>query len=261
MLAQGSPEEIVLERLRAREPSGVDGLVTRSGLPAAEVRAAVSRLLSTSDLLLVDASNGSARIDARSFVVTPEGWQRLSDQVRTILSGFHAAYPLRRGLPKEELRTRLGAEPRLFVRELERLKADGLATEDGPFVRLLSHTVSFSAAQEAQLASLLAVLREAGVSPPDRADLEAELRISSEVVDAAIADGRLVEVAAGLMYDRVTLDAIVARIRADIAAQGARTVAQIRDLLDASRKYTLALVTYTDEHKITRRVGDTRILY
>jgi selenocysteine-specific elongation factor len=261
VLAQGSPEEIVLERLRAREPSDVEGLVTRSGLPAAEVRGALGRLLAADEVLLLDAANGSARVEARAFVVTPEGWRKLSEQVRTILSGFHAAYPLRRGLPKEELRTRLGADPRLFVRELERLRVDGLATEDGPFVRLQSHSVSFSPAQEAQLSTLLGILQEAGVSPPDRTDLEAELRISSEVVDAAIADGRLVEVAADLIYDRVTLDGIVTRVREDIAANGARTVAQIRDLLDASRKYTLAVVTYTDEHKITRRVGDTRVLY
>ena len=113
----------------------------------------------------------------------------------------------------------------------------------------------------AQLDVLADVLREADVSPPDRAALDAELRISSELSDAAIADGRLVEVAAGLMYDRSTLEAIIARIRADIEANGPRTVAQMRDVLDASRKYTLALVTYTDEHKITRRVGDTRVLY
>jgi selenocysteine-specific elongation factor len=261
VLAQGSPEEIVLERLRAREPSDVEGLVARSGLPAAEVRAAVGRLLSANNVLLVDASNGAARVDSRSFVATPEGWQRLTDRVQSILSGFHAAYPLRRGLPKEELRTRLGADPRLFVRELERLKADGVATEDGPFVRLQSHSVVFSPSQEAQLKTLVEVLREAGVSPPDRADLEAELRISSEVVDAAIVDGRLVEVAADLIYERVTLEEIIGRIRTYIQANGPRTVAQIRDLLDASRKYTLALVTYTDEHKITRRVGDERILY
>jgi selenocysteine-specific elongation factor len=261
VLAQGSPEDIVLERLRAREPSDVEGLVSRSGLPASEVRAAITHLLFTNDVLLVDASNGSARVDARSFVATPSGWQRLSDQVGSILSAFHSAYPLRRGLPKEELRTRLGADPRLFVRELERLKADGLATEDGPFVRLQSHVVAFSPEQQAQLEALLDVLREADVSPPDRHDLEAELRISSEVIDAAIAEGRLVEVAADLIYERATLDGIVERIRADIQANGPRTVAQIRDLLDASRKYTLALVTYTDEHKITRRVGDERVLY
>jgi selenocysteine-specific elongation factor len=177
------------------------------------------------------------------------------------LERFHHDYPLRRGLPKEELRTRLGAEPRLFVRELERLKAQGTATEDGPFVRLTGHRVVFSAAQEGQIVDLLGVLREAGVSPPDRIDLEADLHVSSELVDALLAQGRVVEVSAGLLYERDTLAEIVERIRADIVRHGPRSVAQIRDLLDASRKYVIALVNYTDERKITRRVADDRVLY
>jgi selenocysteine-specific elongation factor len=261
VLAEGTPDEIVLERLRTREPTDVDSLVTRAGLPAAETRAAIARLVDAHEVLLLDGANGSTRIDGRAFVATTSGWQRLSEQVTETLGGFHRRYPLRRGLPKEELRTRLGAEPRLFVRELERLKADGVATEDGPFVRLTSHTVTFSAEEATQIAELIDILREAAVSPPDRPDLEAELGISSELVDALLAQGRLVEVAAGLLYDRETLAAIVERIRQDIQANGPRTVAQIRDLLDASRKYTLALVNYTDEHKLTRRVGDERVLY
>jgi selenocysteine-specific elongation factor len=262
VLAQGTPEEIVLERLRAREPADVDGLVRRTGLAPSEARAAIGRLLETHDVLLLDGSNnGSTRVDGRAFVVTSAGWERMASQVQSILGGFHRSYPLRRGLPKEELRTRLGADPRLFVRELERLRSDGVATEDGPFVRLLSHSVVFSEAEQRQVNALLDVLREAGVSPPDRSDFEAELGISPELIDALIAQGRLVEVAAGLVYDSETLAAITERIRADIAAHGPRTVAQIRDTLDASRKYALALVTYTDEHKITRRVGDERVLY
>jgi selenocysteine-specific elongation factor len=261
VLSQGTPDEIVLERLHAREPAEVEGLVQRTGLAAAEVRAALGRLVEANEVLLLDSANGSARIDGRSFVVSAPGWERLTAQVEALLQKFHEGYPLRRGLPKEELRTRLGAEPRLFVRELERLKAQGTAAEDGPFVRLRSHSVQFSPAQERQVGELLGVLREAGVSPPDRADLEAELRISTELTDALLAQGRLVEVAAGLVYDPATLDAMVARIRENIAANGPRTVAQIRDVLDASRKFTLALVNYTDEHKITRRVGDERVLY
>jgi selenocysteine-specific elongation factor len=262
VLAQGTPDEIVLERLRTREPADIDAVVARTGLAAAEARAALVRLVASGEALLLDAStNGVARLDGRSFVVTTAGWQRLMAQASALLASFHKAYPLRRGLPKEELRTRLGAEPRLFVRELERLKADGVATEDGPFVRLLTHSVSFSPEQERQISQLLDVLREAGVAPPDRADLESSLGLSSELVDALIAQGRLVEVAAGMVYDRGTLSEIVARIHADIEQHGPRTVAQIRDLLDASRKYALALVNYTDEHKLTRRVGDERVLY
>ena len=261
VLAQGTPDEIVLERLRVREPTDVDSLVQRTGLAAAEARAALGRLVAASEVLLLDHANGSARLDGRAFVVSSAGWQRLSDQVAAILGNFHRGYPLRRGLPKEELRTRLGAEPRLFVRELETLKAQGVAAEDGPFVRLASHTVQFSAEQERQVGQLVTVLREAGVSPPDRAELETELGVSPELLDALIAQNRLVEVAAGLLYDHETLAGIVGRIREDIQQHGPRTVAQVRDLLDASRKYTLALVNYTDEHKITRRVGDLRTLY
>ncbi len=264
VLAQGSPDDVVLQRLRLQEPADVDALIVRAGLPASEVRSAIGRLVEAHEVLILHGSstNGVApRVDGRAFVMTVPGWERLSSQVSSVLSDFHRRFPLRRGLPKEELRTRLGAEPRLFVRELERLRADGIATEDGPYVRLLSHAVTFSPAEERQIDALLDVLREAGVSPPDRADLEAELGISPELVDALIAQGRLVELADGLVYADDTLSEIAARIRADIAAHGPRTVAQIRDLLDASRKYALALVNYTDEHKITRRVGDSRILY
>jgi selenocysteine-specific elongation factor len=258
ILAQGTPDEIVLERLHVGEPSEVDALVRRAGLSVAETRAALDRLLASGEVL---ALNGSGRFDGRSFVATRTGWDRLASRAASILAAFHEQFPLRRGLPKEELRTRLGAEPRLFARELERLRSDGVAVEDGPFVRLVSHSVTFSPSEERQVGVLLGVLKQAGVAPPDRAELEAALGISPEVIDALIAQGRLVEVAAGIVYDEQTLADIVARIRADISAHGPRTVAQIRDLLDASRKYALALVNYTDEHKLTRRVGDERVLY
>jgi selenocysteine-specific elongation factor len=259
VLARGTPDEILLEQLRTREPSDVDGLIRRTGLPAAEARSALAQLIAEQSALSLDATNG--HLDGRSFVISSVGWQTLTERVEGLLAAFHRGYPLRRGLPKEELRTRLGEEPRLFVRVLERLKSQGTAAEDGPFVRLASHSVEFTADQQRQAQQVVDVLREAGVAPPERIELESTLRISSELTDALIARGTLVEVSQDLLYDRETLSEIVDRVRGDIAANGPRTVAQIRDLLDASRKYVLALVGYTDEHKITRRVGDERVLY
>jgi selenocysteine-specific elongation factor len=260
VLARGTPEEILLDGLRAREPADVASLVQRTGLASVDVRKALANLIESGDVLFLGQTE-PARMDARSFVVSVPGWRRIGDQVDRLLNTFHAEFPLRRGLPKEELRTRLGAEPRLFARELELLKAQGLVAEDGPFVRLATHAVRFSLDQEQQIDHLLGVLREAGIAPPDRAELETTLRLSPELVDALLAQGRLVEVAAGLLYDRDTLGLLVSRIQADIQQHGPRTVAQIRDLLDASRKFVLALVNYTDDHKITRRVGDARVLY
>ena len=261
ILARGTPEEIVLEQLRAREPTDVDSLLRRSGLPADGARAALLRLVETSAALALDQHNGASKLDGRSFVVSTGGWQELTRRVEGLLGGFHRSYPLRRGLPKEELRTRLGADPRLFVRELEQLKAQGTVAEDGPFVRLASHQVQLTPEQERQVQQVLAVLREAAVAPPDRAEWESTLGVSPELTDALLAQGTLVEVAPGLVYDRQTLDSLIDRLRADLRQQGPRTVSQLRDVLDASRKYVLALLAYTDDHKITRRVGDERVLY
>jgi selenocysteine-specific elongation factor len=259
VLARGTPDEILLEQLRLREPTDVEGLIKRAGLAVSEAHSALARLVQEQSAMVLD--HGANVIDKRSYVVSTNGWQLLTARIEALLDSHHKGFPLRRGLPKEELRTRLGEDPRLFVRVLDMLKVQGVATEDGPFVRLVSHQVQFTAAQQEQVRQLVGVLREAGVAPPDRAEFEAALRISPELTDALLGQGVLVEVAAGLVYERSVLDGIVERIRHDITANGPRTVAQIRDLLDASRKYVLAIVGYTDEHKITRRVGDERVLY
>jgi selenocysteine-specific elongation factor len=52
------------------------------------------------------------------------------------------------------------------------------------------------------------------------------------------------------------LDRIMGRLK----SQGKITVAEVRDMLQTSRKYALALMEHLDEQKVTRRVGDERVL-
>ena len=104
VLSQGSPEEIVLEHLRAREPADVNSVVQRSGLGPAEARAAIGRLLETSDVLLLENANGAAHLDGRAFVISSPGWRRLTEQVETLLKNFPprvsaAARPAQRRAP------------------------------------------------------------------------------------------------------------------------------------------------------------------
>jgi selenocysteine-specific elongation factor len=53
---------------------------------------------------------------------------------------------------------------------------------------------------------------------------------------------------------------MVASIVAYLKAEGSVTVAQVRDMFGTSRKYVLALLGTMDEKRITRRVGDERVL-
>ena len=53
---------------------------------------------------------------------------------------------------------------------------------------------------------------------------------------------------------------MVAKIVGHIKANGKITLAEARDLLNTSRKYAQPLMEYLDQEKITRRVGDERVL-
>ena len=55
--------------------------------------------------------------------------------------------------------------------------------------------------------------------------------------------------------------ALLATVLAMIAEQGAVTVGTYRDRFQTSRKYALALLEHLDQARVTRRVGDERVLY
>nr|MBA2449080.1 SelB C-terminal domain-containing protein [Chloroflexota bacterium] len=259
VLEQGTPAEIVLQQLQAREPSELGALIGRTGLPAAEGRVVVARLVEGGEVLAL--TSGRAVVGSQTLVVSRLGWERLVDQVRGGLASHHQAYPLRRGMPKEELRTRLGIDARTFVRLLERLLADGLVAETGPLLRLPDHDVALTPEQQRLVERLLDGLRGSGASPPARDELEARFGVSPELTQALIDRGELVEVAADLLYPRDVYDVLVDEVKETIRQRGPITVAGVRDLFDTSRKYALALLGHLDERKVTRRVGDERVLY
>src|SRR5215208_4201142 len=118
VLEQGSPDQIVLQQLQAREPSELGALIGRTGLAVAEGREVVVRLVEGGEVLAL--TSGKAVVGSQTLIVSRLGWERLVDQVRGGLASYHRAYPLRRGMPKEELRTRLGIDARTFGRLLER---------------------------------------------------------------------------------------------------------------------------------------------
>jgi len=63
-----------------------------------------------------------------------------------------------------------------------------------------------------------------------------------------------------VLFLKETYEEMVERVVEHIKEKGAITVAQVRDMFAASRKYALALMEHLDERKVTRRVGDERVL-
>jgi selenocysteine-specific elongation factor len=143
----------------------------------------------------------------------------------------------------------------------ETLRSEGLLTEAGSagLLRLPEFLPTFSAEQQRQVERLIQVFRKNPFMPPTRG--EAEALIGGELVNALLERGELVKMGDGtILFLREAYERAVALITSYLQEHGTITVAQARDLLGTTRKYVLPLLEHMDEERITRRVGDTRLL-
>ena len=253
-LARGTPAEVLLQTLERRGPLTVRDLLEVSGLGEAAPEA-LAELFSTGDAVVLDAVPEPA--PAR-LVVSRSWWSATTARMRDELAAYHARYPLRPGMSREELRSALRLDPRAYNGLLARAAADGLIVDEAATVRLPEHQVRFTPQQQQAVDDLLARFRAAPYATPSVK--EAAALVGEEVLGVLLARGDLVQVSPEVLFLRETYEEMVERIRTHIQQQGSITLAQVRDLFQTSRKYAQALLEYLDSVGVTRRVGDERVL-
>lgn len=72
--------------------------------------------------------------------------------------------------------------------------------------------------------------------------------------------GDIVRVDERVVFAAEAYREMVERVVAHLKEQETVTLAQVRDLLGTSRRYAQALLEHMDQQRITRRVGDQRVL-
>ena len=249
-LAKGSPAELVAAAVARREPVELRDLLKRAEMDAAAARAAVQDLVAGGGLVALDGGD----LKDATLLVTRARFDSLTGQLQEALQGYHRGSPLRRGMPREELRSRLGLTPKAFEGALRLWTGRGDVRESGPAVALPSHRASLDAAQEAAAAGYLTALRASPFAPttesPPEDDLLAYLEAAGDVVRAG----------EGVVFAAAAYREMVDRIVAHLKEHRTVTLAQVRDMFGTSRKYAQALLEHLDAQRVTRRVGDERVL-
>ena len=192
--------------------------------------------------------------------VTHEQWERLSARVTTALAAYHQGQPLRSGMPKEELRSRTGIPVELFNPALTALMGDGVVVERNGEVAAAGHLSGLTPEQESAASAFLADLELQPFNPPPLAELVRRHQLPPSLVQYLVTQGRIVRVNEDTVFARSAYDDAVGRLRAHLSEHRTLTVAAARDVLGSSRRYVLPLLEWLDAQKITRRVGDYRIL-
>ena len=186
-------------------------------------------------------------------------WHAITDRAARELQAFHASHPLRPGMAREELRSRLGVPPGSFPSVVQGLLEDGSAVERDGSVALPGHRVEVHSA-DGTATALVQLLGRQPFAPPSLSEAVQQTGATSEVVRALAQRGEIVRLSDDIAFTKEAFEAAVTMVKDVISSSGSITVAQLRDRMGASRRPVLALLEHLDSAHVTRRVGDARVL-
>jgi selenocysteine-specific elongation factor len=255
-MAQGSPAEVLLQAILALGVGPVKDAVARSRLGIQNAAAALEELTASGQLVAVEGGDLSPSAD--TLVIAAAQWSVLRDNLVATLVAYHKNFPLRRGMAREELKSRLKLTPRVFNAVVKKLAAADALNESGSWVARADHKIRFDTGQQTAIKRLTAQFAQAPYSPPTIKECQAE--VGEEVFNALVDLANLVAVSPEVVFRKSDYDGMVAKIRQTIQEKDQITVADVRDLFKTSRRYALALMEYLDSIGVTLRDGDSRRL-
>lgn len=233
-------------------------LRVRANLPPKRLKEFLQRFISRRDVILYDKDNRR--------LLHPEPLEELKQAILSSLADYHGRFPLKPGMPKEELSAQLSrpVEVKLYNFALRQLVEQNLIVTEMEWVRLVSHKTDLSKDEEAIRIKVERTYREAALQPPFFKEVAPTLpgvsRQHQDVLEWMLSQGSLVKVKEDLYFHTEALSQLQERLVSFLREQGEITTPQFKDMTGASRKYTIPLLEYFDGQKLTIRIGDTRRL-
>lgn len=255
---KGSPKELTLQYIESQKlPVAIADIAESIKLSEADVEAALDSL--KRDVRKIDVEGSKMYLSAARY----HSW---AEQISAALADYHQKYPLREGYPKEELRSRMfnALNNKVFQGLLQALSEDGV-------VRLNPQTVStadFTGQPTGKAAEIICrieqVLKSNGFQPPNWKEVVNELAINqtdaAEYLAYLLRTDKIRKITDDIYFPTDTLNEAKNKIINYLQENNNISVGEARDLLQTSRKYALPLLEYFDRQRITRRVGDNRVL-
>jgi selenocysteine-specific elongation factor len=198
-------------------------------------------------------------------VMTVEAARALKDQVLEVLSAYHEREAQSEGMARGEIRARLSKRIKTAVVDwaLACLEASRLVRV-GERIALETHRVVSTADDRAAMARIESMCLDAGLAAPDASALKAAVTVGTGAFDRLVVsllrDRVLVKIS-DLLFHEQTL----ARLRHDVSRLKASgqlelEVNQFKARFNVTRKYAIPLLEYLDRERITRRLGDRRVI-
>lgn len=245
LVAEGGAAGADLPTLRSRTGLGPEAIVAALD---AELRSGSVQALATNPRRFIDAAVAGS----------------LASRVVSLLEEFHRREPLRDGLAREELRTRVFARshPDVFRAVLAALVAKGTLRSEKEWVALKGHQVSLSDDEARLVDRLEQAYRTGGANPPEPAEAARaaglEARRAEKLVHLLLTRGRLVRIPDGKIFHVDALGELKRKLGDWRVKSPTIDIAEFKELSGTSRKHAIPLLEYFDQTRVTLREGSRR---
>jgi selenocysteine-specific elongation factor len=251
VMQDGSAEQVLAARVARRGATGLrlDDVPGEMNIrrPEAAKLAVKAGLLICDQVLVVPAAFAEAKAD-----------------VLQALKKFHDANPLVAGMSKEELRDRARLGPEVFYSVLGQLAEDKKLAVAGELVHLAGRGVVMKDEEAESKKIIEQAFESAGLKVPSLKEVLAGLKVdkirAQKIVTLLLRDRVLIKISEELVFHHSALLDLRQKIAALKATAPQIDVGRFKDMTGVSRKYAIPLLEYLDRERVTRRVGDERVI-
>ena len=266
-LAGGTPADILLQSILTAGIVAVRDGIAHSSLEAEAADVALRELLDSHQAIVLEGDPELIQPD--TIITANVYWLKLQDRIRGEILNYHKVFPLRQGIPREELKSRVKLSTRLFNLVFKKIRAEGLIAQRAmrqnlpginpvPVIYESKHEIRFSQDQQEMVGRLMKNFEADPFAPPTIKSCIAD--VGEDLYQALIDLGQLMPVSGEVVFRWKDYESMVEQVRKMITTGGSISVAQMRDRFQTSRRYVLAFLEHLDAIGVTARDGDVRKL-
>jgi len=251
IMSDGSPEQVLAARVARRGAIGLrlDAIPGEMNIRQADA----AKLAAQAGLLRCDQA-----------LVAPAAYAAAKADTLQALKKFHDANPLVAGMSKEELRDRVNLGPDVFYSVLGKLAEEKKLEATGELVHLPGRGVVMKDEEAESKKVIEQVFASAGLKVPSLKEVLAGLKVdkvrAQKIVTLLLRDKVLIKISEELVFHQSALIDLRHKIAALKAIAPKIDVARFKEMTGVSRKYAIPLLEYLDRERVTRRVGDERLI-
>jgi selenocysteine-specific elongation factor len=259
-LESGTAEEVLLALVERNILGvGMEEIVSRTGWKEEETRAAADKL----------SKSGAIRIVNQDplLLVTETRFAGVLKAVLARVEAFHKQNPLVPGISKEEVRAAVGRRVRTetFQAALDELLRQNKLVAQGELVKTPGTEITLTAEEAQAKQQIEQAFAQAGLAVPAVKEVLAQLAIESrkaeKILQILLREKRMVRVSPELIFHSDALGKLELLLRGYKKAKGERIgVPAFKELTGITRKYAIPLLEYLDRQRLTRRMGDERVI-